>query len=70
MRSSSTPREPGSRVVDGANRVHFRDVQVGRDLGAEVEILSGLQGGESLVSNAPDALEEGEGIRRIEGGGK
>jgi multidrug efflux pump subunit AcrA (membrane-fusion protein) len=57
-------------VVDSGNCVHFRDVQVGRDLGPEVEVLSGIHAGENVVSNAPDTLEEGAEIRRIAGGAK
>jgi multidrug efflux pump subunit AcrA (membrane-fusion protein) len=57
-------------VVDSGNRVHFRGVQVGRDLGPEVEVLSGIHGGENVISNAPDTLEEGAEIPRIGGGAK
>ena len=57
-------------IVDSRNRVHYRQVQVGRDLGPEVEILAGLRAGESVVSNTPDTLEEGSAIRRVAGGVK
>jgi RND family efflux transporter MFP subunit len=57
-------------VVDSENRVHFREVQVGRDLGSEIEVLSGIREGENVVSNAPDTLEEATEIRRIAGGAK
>ncbi len=46
-------------VVDRQNRVHFRQVEVGRDLGARIEVLSGLDGGEAVASNPPDTLGEG-----------
>jgi len=46
-------------VVDGGNHVHFRTVQVGRDTGMEVEVLSGLAGDELVISNAPDTLVDG-----------
>jgi hypothetical protein len=49
-------------VVDGANKVHFRDVQVGRDFGAQVEILSGIGKEDAVVSNAPDTLVEGQQV--------
>jgi RND family efflux transporter MFP subunit len=49
-------------VVDGASRVHFRNVQVGRDFGAQVEVLSGLNGDEAVASNAPDTLAEGQQV--------
>jgi multidrug efflux pump subunit AcrA (membrane-fusion protein) len=44
----------------GENRsVHYQRVQLGRDLGQSVEILSGLTGGERLIVNPPDGLREG-----------
>lgn len=49
-------------VIDDTNHVHFRDVQVGRDFGAQVEVLSGLSGQESVASNAPDTLVDGQQV--------
>ncbi len=49
-------------VVDSGNRVHFRTVNVGRDFGPQVEVLSGLKGGEAVASNAPDTLSEGQQV--------
>jgi multidrug efflux pump subunit AcrA (membrane-fusion protein) len=46
-------------VVDDRNRVHFRQVDVGRDLGPRIEVLSGLDGGEAVALNPPDTLSEG-----------
>lgn len=46
-------------VVGGDNRVHFHQVEVGRDLGERIEVLSGLTGGEVVASNPPDTLGEG-----------
>jgi RND family efflux transporter MFP subunit len=45
-------------VVDAKHKVHFQPVVVGRDFGAEVEILSGLQGNETLANNPPDTLQD------------
>ncbi len=39
--------------------VHYQSVQLGRDLGQSLEVLSGLTGGERLVVNPPDGLKEG-----------
>lgn len=39
--------------------VHYQPVQLGRDLGQSVEILSGLTGRERLIVNPPDGLKEG-----------
>jgi RND family efflux transporter MFP subunit len=51
----------GARVaVVGADRVvHYRNVVIGQDLGAEVEVTSGLEAGESVISNPTDAVTEG-----------
>jgi RND family efflux transporter MFP subunit len=55
----------GTRVVivsqDG--HAHFVPVQVGRDLGTEVEIMTGLKGSERLITNPPDTLTEGQPLR-------
>ena len=46
-------------------RVHYRRVELGRDLGAEVEIVSGLNGNEPLIVNPADDLEEGSPVRAV-----
>ena len=54
-------RAAGSQVVSvGADgTVHYLGVQLGRDLGQSVEIVSGLTGQERLVVSPPDGLKEG-----------
>ena len=54
----------GTRVVQiqPDRRAHIITVQAGRDLGTEVEILSGLSGSEGLVNNPPDNLAEGQQV--------
>jgi hypothetical protein len=39
--------------------VHLTRVQSGKDFGAELEILGGLNGGELVVSNPGDEVREG-----------
>lgn len=46
-------------VVDSASKVHFHSVTVGRDFGATLEILQGLNEGEHVITNPSDALHEG-----------
>lgn len=46
-------------VVDAAHTVRFRNVTLGQDLGAEVEITSGLAPGEMVISNPTDAVTDG-----------
>jgi hypothetical protein len=44
------------------DRVHFIPVDIGQDMGSEVEISSGLHGGESLVTNPSDLLNDGQNV--------
>jgi multidrug efflux pump subunit AcrA (membrane-fusion protein) len=62
----------GTRVVivGGDQRVHYVPVQLGRDLGSQIEILTGLIGGEHLVTNPPDILAEGQQVRLQSGTSK
>jgi RND family efflux transporter MFP subunit len=55
----------GTRVITlgSDQKVHYQTIQIGRDLGSEVEVLSGLQGGEQLVSNPVDSLVEGQPVQ-------
>ncbi|MBI4694974.1 MAG: efflux RND transporter periplasmic adaptor subunit [Gammaproteobacteria bacterium] len=46
-------------VVDAAQAVHLLPVAIGRNLGIQIEVLSGLDEGATLVLNPPDALKEG-----------
>jgi membrane fusion protein, multidrug efflux system len=44
------------------NTAHYRKVLVGRDYGAEVEIVSGLEGGETVIVRPGDTLPEGQKV--------
>lgn len=46
-------------TVRGDGTVHYLSVQLGRDLGQSIEIVSGLAGNERLIVNPPDGLKEG-----------
>jgi RND family efflux transporter MFP subunit len=50
-------------VVGPNNRAHYVPVTIGRDLGPEVEILTGLKGGEQVISNPPDTLVDGQEVK-------
>ncbi len=54
-------------VLDGDHKVRYHKVQTGRDLGLEVEILSGLEGGETVVVHPGDALAEGQQVETVGG---
>ena len=53
------PDGPQVAVVDSDKVVHFRKVQLGRDYGSKIEVLSGLEPGQRLVVNPGDTVREG-----------
>ncbi|MGH9498141.1 MAG: efflux RND transporter periplasmic adaptor subunit [Terriglobales bacterium] len=58
-------RSEGLRVVtvtDG-HHVELRPITIGRDYGAEVEVVAGLTGDESVIANPPDFIVNGEEVR-------
>lgn len=56
---------PKVALLDSQQAVHYRDVQLGRDYGAEVEVTAGLQGGETLVLHPGDDLPEGTKVQAV-----
>jgi RND family efflux transporter MFP subunit len=46
-------------TVDSYNRTQLNVVQVGRDFGTEIEILSGVSGQDRVIVNPPDSLYPG-----------
>lgn len=62
-------RKEGLQVatLDGRQRVHLKTIVVGRDLGPQVEVASGVQAGDRIIDNPPDSVAEGE-LVRIGGG--
>jgi RND family efflux transporter MFP subunit len=50
-------------IVDDHSRARLQAVQIGRDQGKEVEIVSGLTGGERVVDTPPDAIENGDQLK-------
>jgi RND family efflux transporter MFP subunit len=56
-------------VVTRDRRVHFVKVEQGRDLGAELEIVSGLAGDEEIANNPPDNLSEGQQVSVVTAAG-
>jgi RND family efflux transporter MFP subunit len=53
----------GMHVVSvSMERIHFLPVEVGQDMGTKVEIVHGLSGNESLLSNPGDLLAEGQQV--------
>jgi multidrug efflux pump subunit AcrA (membrane-fusion protein) len=57
-------RADGPQVVTvtGDQKAHYQKVVIGRDYGGEVDIISGIEPGATLVVNIPDGLQEGESV--------
>ena len=60
-------RAAGTQValVDANNRVHLRDITLGRNLGQTVQVTSGLTLGDRLVNNPPSGLMDGEVVQPV-----
>jgi RND family efflux transporter MFP subunit len=49
---------PQVAVVLPDNTVHFQKIQLGRDYGDRIEVLSGLEAGQNVIINPSDAVQE------------
>jgi RND family efflux transporter MFP subunit len=56
---------PRVAVLDGQNRVRYRTVQLGRDYGAEVQVIAGLNAGETIIVHPGDDLPEGQVVEPV-----
>jgi membrane fusion protein, multidrug efflux system len=58
-------REEGPRVavVDQNGIVHLRPITIGRDYGATLEILGGVDAHEQIIVNPSDSLEDGQKVQ-------
>ena len=52
-------------VVVGDGTVHFQRIQLGRDLGDRLEVLSGLEQGQMLAVNPSDSVREGVKVKPL-----
>jgi RND family efflux transporter MFP subunit len=50
-------------IVENGNRAALKDVTLGRDFGADVEVVSGLTANDLVIVNPPDSLVSGETVR-------
>ncbi len=50
-------------IISPDNLVHFQNIVIGLDYGTEVEIIQGLDGGEKLVTNPADYLQDGQPVQ-------
>jgi RND family efflux transporter MFP subunit len=53
-------------VVKGENRAALIPVSLGRDFGATIEVLSGVDETTAVIANPPDSLVDGETVRVIQ----
>jgi RND family efflux transporter MFP subunit len=56
---------PQVAVVAPDGRVHFARIQLGRDFGDRLEVLSGLEEGQQVVVNPSDAIREGAQVKPV-----
>jgi len=56
---------PQVAVVQPDGRVHFARIQLGRDFGDRLEVLSGLEEGQQVVVNPSDAIREGAKVKPV-----
>jgi membrane fusion protein, multidrug efflux system len=62
-------RAEGTRaaVVDNSGKVHLKAINIGRDYGRDVEVLSGIEASDRIVLNPSDSLEDGQQVE-VQGG--
>jgi RND family efflux transporter MFP subunit len=57
-------------VVDANHQLHLQPLTIGRDYGTTLEVLQGLRGGDWIVLNPADSLEDGQHVNVKEAGAK
>ncbi len=62
LRVAVIHQEPGTAV---AQRIHLQAVEVGRDYGPQIEVASGLNGGEFVVVSPGDEVQEGAEVHAL-----
>jgi len=50
-------------TVDAQNRIKLKSIVQGRDFGTSIEVLGGLEPGDSVVINPPDSITDGSPVR-------
>jgi RND family efflux transporter MFP subunit len=61
-------REQGLQVatLGPADKIELKSVKLGRNLGTDVEVVSGLSMSDRVVNSPPDSLSAGDGVRVAE----
>ena len=62
-------RENGAQLalLGPGNKVELKSVTLGRNLGTEFEVLSGLSTSDTVINSPPDSLSEGEVVKVAKG---
>jgi len=50
-------------LLGGDSKVTFRAIKLGRDLGDQAEVLSGLSSSDKLIDSPPEWLSEGDEVK-------
>jgi RND family efflux transporter MFP subunit len=50
-------------AIQSQDRIHFASVVIGKDMGTQVEVLSGIQASDTLVASPSDLLHEGQRVQ-------
>jgi RND family efflux transporter MFP subunit len=53
---------PQVAVIDKDSKVHLRPITIGRDFGATLEILGGIEPSDQIIINPSDSLEDGQQV--------
>ena len=56
---------PQVAVVDSNGKVHLHPITIGRDFGATLEVLGGVDVSDQIVINPSDSLEEGQQVHVV-----
>jgi RND family efflux transporter MFP subunit len=54
---------PQLAILGAGDKVELRSVKLGRNLGTEFEVLSGLSASDTVINSPPDSLSQGEQVR-------
>jgi len=61
----NTAKGPIVATLRDGSRIHIVPVKLGRDYGAEIEVLEGLKAGQEVITNLTDEIAENAQVRRI-----
>ncbi len=59
------PEGPEVALVDAEQKVHFQPIRLGRDYGAKIEVLGGVDAGQRIIVNPGDTVKEGTKVNPV-----